>query len=184
MGGRSVARKVLEHIKNSGKYYDVTGNTRGSIAWGIYYDGVLHEISTPYKRIYVRRRTLVKGERDFETGFVARTGDVHYYGYEASEEFLKDYKPSSKGLSVVFVVGTHYAEYIENVRKLNVMTDSVYFVRAAGSGLIKVRSISKAREDYLLKFKYRHEPCYPISYSRSVARGVHADERRFSECFS
>ncbi|WP_154656401.1 hypothetical protein [Bacteroides pyogenes] len=137
MGGRSVARKVLEHIKNSGKYYDVTGNTRGSIAWGIYYDGVLHEISTPYKRIYVRRRTLVKGERDFETGFVARTGDVHYYGYEASEEFLKDYKPSSKGLSVVFVVGTHYAEYIENVRKLNVMTDSVYFVRAAGSGLIK-----------------------------------------------
>nr|DAQ41522.1 MAG TPA: hypothetical protein [Caudoviricetes sp.] len=137
IGARIVAEKILRHIEANGKYYNVTGNTRGSIAWGIYYDGRLQELATPLKRKYVKRRTLVQGEVDKDTSFMAPTGEVHYYGYELSEEFLMEYRPTTKSLAIVFVVGTGYAEYIEDYRHLNVMTDTVTFVRSASTGIIR-----------------------------------------------
>ena len=68
---------------------------------------------------------------------MAPTGEVHYYGYELSEEFLMEYRPTTKSLAIVFVVGTGYAEYIEDYRHLNVMTDTVTFVRSASTGIIR-----------------------------------------------
>ena len=131
----TIAEKVADRIRNDGEYHNVTGNTRGSIAFGIFHDGKLKIADTPYAREYTERRTLIKGER--YNGFKAPTGDRHYYGHDESMKFLKSFTPSvKKGFDIVFVVGTEYAEYVEKVRRLNVMTDSFQFCQVTRDGLI------------------------------------------------
>ncbi len=134
LGCRAVGNKVLQHIEQAGVYRNITGNTRGSIAYGIYKDGVLKDIMFNDPS-YILRSTLKKGER--YNDFVAPTGKTNYYGDRASEKFLQSYKPLSKGISIVFVVGTYYAEYLERKRDLNVLTDSFEFVKSQGQGIIR-----------------------------------------------
>lgn len=131
----SIAERVADRIRQDGKYANVTGNTRGSISFGIFHDGKLKIVDTPYAREYIERRTLVRGEK--YKGFRAPTGKRHYYGNDESVKFLKVFTPSvNKGFEIVFVVGTEYAEYIENVRRLNVMTDTFQFCQVTRDGLI------------------------------------------------
>ncbi|WP_065218456.1 MULTISPECIES: hypothetical protein [Butyricimonas] len=131
----AISERVANRIRHDGRYHNVTGNTRGSIAFGIFYDGNLKIVDTPYAREYIKRRTLIKGER--YKGFKAPTGENHYYGDEESVKFLKSFTPSVKnGFDIVFVVGTEYAEYVEKVRQLNVMTDTFQFCQVTRDGLI------------------------------------------------
>ena len=58
-----IADRVADRIRHDGKYHNVTGNTMGSIAFGIFYDGKLKIVDTPYAREYIERKTLVKGEK-------------------------------------------------------------------------------------------------------------------------
>ena len=140
IGAINIADKICEHIKEAGTYWNVTGNTRGSIAFGVYVNGSLALVDTPYDRMFTRRRTLVGGEYDKETGFRAPKDSnsyVHYYGFQASEEFLHSYNPkNNKGISVVFVVGTHYADYLESVRGHNVLTSTYEAFETSGESAI------------------------------------------------
>ena len=140
MGAKKIASQISNVIRETGTYHNVTGNTRGSIAWGIYYDGKLLTYDTPYDREFTKRRTLVGGEFDKNTKFRAPKDSksyAHYYGFEASIEFLKSYyNPIAKGISIVFVVGTHYAEYLESKKGLIVMSDAYQFVKNSGTNLI------------------------------------------------
>ena len=130
-----IADRVADRIRHDGKYHNVTGNTMGSITFGIFYDGKLKIGDTPYAREYIERKTLVKGEK--YKGFKAPTGERHYYGNDESVKFLKSFTPSvKKGFDIVFVVGTEYAEYIENTRRLNVMTETFQFCQVTRDGLI------------------------------------------------
>lgn len=140
MGAKKIASQISNVIRETGTYHNVTGNTRGSIAWGIYYNGNLLTYDTPYDREFTKRKTMVGGEFDKSTKFKAPKDSksyAHYYGFEASVEFLKSYyNPIAKGISIVFVVGTHYAEYLESRKGLVVMSDAYQFVKNSGTSLI------------------------------------------------
>ena len=46
-------------------------------------------------------------------------------GADSAADFLSSYRPFiKKGFSVVMTTGTEYSEYLENVRNLNVLTDT------------------------------------------------------------
>lgn len=140
IGASKIASKISNVIRETGTYHNITGNTRGSIAWGVYYNGKLLAYDTPYDREFTKRRTLVGGEFDKKSKFKApkdSSSYVHYYGYEASIEFLKSYRNlTTKGISIVFVVGTHYAEYLESRKGHIVMSDAYEFVKNSGTNLV------------------------------------------------
>ena len=133
---RNISSSICEHIRKSGSYADVTGNTRGSIAFGIFINGKLLDVQDPFAMTYTERRTLVKGER--YKRFTAPTGEEHYYGYEESVDFIESYTPSTRdGFQIVFAVGTEYAEYLEKKRRKNVMTQSFFFAKTRGEQLMQ-----------------------------------------------
>lgn len=130
-----IADRIAERLRNDGAYRNITGNTRGSISFGIFYDGKLKVVDTPYDREFIERMTLLKNEvyKDFK----APTGKRRYYGSEESVRFLKSFTPSvKKGFDIVFVIGTDYAEYVERVYGLNVMTETFQFCQVTRDGLI------------------------------------------------
>lgn len=130
-----IAERVSERVRHDGEYFNVTGNTRGSIAFGVFYNGKLQKVETPYAKEFTERKTLIKGES--YKRFKAPTGDKRYHGFEESEKFIRSFIPSvRKGFDIVFVVGTEYAEYVENVRRKNVMTDTFQFCQVTRDGLI------------------------------------------------
>lgn len=131
--------KLTEHIFKNIKAEIVTGNLIGSIAYGIYLNKKLVKSVTPYAHLE-DDKTLKEGEKA-QIGFdeegnpkyyTAPTGRRKYYGHEESLKFLNRYKPSTKSIAIVFVVGVEYAEYREKEEGLNVLGDTVQFVRNSG----------------------------------------------------
>lgn len=109
-------------------FYNLTGNTITSFAYGLYLDGELLKIGL-YDGKNAIRTKLTKGElfegisydgkyRRF-VGIVSTDGD---YGTQTSINFLKSYSVTSK-YGIVFTTGTEYSEYLEKVVNVNVLTD-------------------------------------------------------------
>ena len=125
---------LIDHALKEREYDGFTGNTQTSYACGIYYNGGLMGMAiagdTMRKPVHVKIR---KGERVFlrrpyegkarsVTGRVDVDGQL---GMDSAADFLSSYRPFiKKGFSVVMTTGTEYSEYLENVRNLNVLTDT------------------------------------------------------------
>lgn len=160
IGIRQTAQTILEHIREHGKYFDVTGNTAASISCGIYHGGKLSVIFQPFKK-EAQRVTLVKGEsvevgrdeRNKPKFYTAETGEEHYYGSDRAAQFLAGYKPSRRGWAVVFCTGTEYSTYLEAEKDKNVLTDSAEYVRQAGVSIIGGRLIFSKAEHSLGAFE-------------------------------
>jgi hypothetical protein len=132
---QNISSDICEHIRENGSYRNITGNTRGSIAFGVFINGKLVDVQAPFAKAYTKRKTLIAGEK--YKRFTAPTGDSSYYGYEESINFIEGYTPSTKnGFQIVFAVGTDYAEYVEVSYRKNVMTQSFFFAKMQGKQLI------------------------------------------------
>lgn len=125
------------YLKNmlEGKDYDgFTGNTQTSYTCGLYVDGRLTDaivsgsaINGPI-RLKVEKGKTVFLEHPYEGKPRRVTGKVdvdRLYGKDSALEFLRSYKDvPRKGLAIVATTGTEYSEYLENARKLNVLTET------------------------------------------------------------
>lgn len=125
---------ILEHAIDNREFQGFTGNTQTSYSCGLYKDGSL--IYVYHQREYTRkpiRKKVKKGERTFlgkpyegnKRSVIGRVDVDDKYGSDTAEEFLKSYNVENKnGFSVVVTTGTEYSEYLENVRELNVLTET------------------------------------------------------------
>lgn len=138
MSVNALSMKILKHIQDNAEYFNVTGNTMGSLSCGVYKDGELIYVDQPFSD-KIKEQTLKKGEkRKFGNKvYVAETGDSKYFADDAAVDLLQSIKPSSKGFAVVFCVGTEYATYLENTKKLNVMTDTFNHVASSRVGILQ-----------------------------------------------
>lgn len=113
------------------EYGNLTGNTVTSYAFGIYYDGRLVYFGTNKMKDPVSSK-LKKGEGftgfsydgDYRT-FIATVDTDGGYGKDTSLRFLQGYKPNTRSFAFVVTTGTEYSAYLENVRKVNVLSDSM-----------------------------------------------------------
>lgn len=125
---------LIDHAMKEKEYQGFTGNTQTSYACGIYLNGQLQSVFVSgddmKKPIHIKIR---KGERvylpnPYEGQARSVTGRVDVdgkYGAESAAKFLMSYKPFvKKGFSIAMTTGTEYSEYLENVRNLNVLTDT------------------------------------------------------------
>nr|DAF05833.1 MAG TPA: hypothetical protein [Caudoviricetes sp.]DAS57009.1 MAG TPA: hypothetical protein [Caudoviricetes sp.] len=125
---------LIDHALSEREFDGFTGNTQTSYACGIYYNGGLMGMviagNTMRKPVHIKVR---KGERVYLSkpyegkarsviGKVDVDGEL---GADSAVDFLSSYRPFiKKGFSVVMTTGTEYSEYLENVRNLNVLTDT------------------------------------------------------------
>ena len=135
----NAARAYLQDMVSKKKYQGFTGNTQTSYTCGLYIDGrltyaiVQDTYSRKPVRLKVERGETVYLEHPYEGEARAVTGKVEVdnrYGKDTAFSFLKSYKKTpKKGFAVVVTTGTEYSEYIENVRNLNVMTETWFDVK-------------------------------------------------------
>lgn len=125
---------LIDNALKEREFEGFTGNTQTSYACGIYYNGGLmgmvisgNSMKKPI-RIKVRKgehvhlKTPYEGKSRTVIGRVDVDGNL---GADSASDFLSSYKPFvKKGFSVVMTTGTEYSEYLENVRNLNVLTDT------------------------------------------------------------
>lgn len=125
---------LIDHALKEREYDGFTGNTQTSYACGIYYNGGLMGMviygDTMRRPVHVKIR---KGERVFlrspyegkARSVIGRVDVDGEWGADSAADFLSSYRPFiKKGFSVVMTTGTEYSEYLENVRNLNVLTDT------------------------------------------------------------
>ena len=149
-----IARDLLYDAVQSWSGYDMTGNTINSYACAIYEDGkILHAFSArdvgieenptanysyPGDYIYFwHQRTLNESLSDYAEYENGGMGVVRPYrakryefqnvgrgnGQDDAKQFLNNFK-AGKGLQICIVVGVPYAEYLQNVRKLEVLQET------------------------------------------------------------
>lgn len=124
---------VIDAIFKSG-FQSFTGNTITSFTCGIYVDGSLNYMVASGEDMDAPVHAKVeKGETVYLTNPYegkprAVTGkvDIKYQlsGMETSFKILQSFTPSGKGISIIMTTGTEYSTYIENVYKLNVLSDT------------------------------------------------------------
>ncbi|NDV68597.1 hypothetical protein [Dysgonomonas sp. 25] len=124
--------RMVNHIlPNQTEFRNLTGNTITSLAFGIYYMGNLEIMGFNKHYPPPIRNKLIKGEElfDFEDydGAIRKyyCAKIHTdagYGQNTSMDFLKSYK-STRQFEMVFTTGTEYSVYLENKRKLNVLSE-------------------------------------------------------------
>lgn len=125
---------LIDHALKEREFDGFTGNTQTSYACGIYYNGGIMGMiisgSTMRKPVHIK---VHKGEKislgkPYEGKARTVIGKVDVdgeLGANSAADFLSSYKPFiTKGFSVVMTTGTEYSEYLENVRNLNVLTDT------------------------------------------------------------
>ena len=124
---------VTDALGNSG-FQSFTGNTITSFACGIYIDGSLSYMVASGETMQapvhakVQKGELVFLKNPYEgkpRSVRGRVDIVHDKpGMETSFSILSSMKPSKKGFSVIMTTGTEYSEYLENVHKLNVLSET------------------------------------------------------------
>ena len=134
--------KFLRHAWDAREFQSFTGNTLTSYAFGCYENGVLFDMYVSVEgMIKPLRRKIAYGERSYlsrphegeERAVKGMVDTDDEYGYEESRSFLENYKPDTSGYVLVVTTGTEYSEYMEDIRDLNVLTDTYY---AGKSGLV------------------------------------------------
>lgn len=124
---------VIDAISKSG-FKSFTGNTITSFACGIYVDGELNymiasgeDMDAPV-HAKVQKGELVYLDNPYEGQPRSVRGKVDIIydmtGMETSFRILQGLSPSVKGLSVIMTTGTEYSTYLENVYKLNVLSET------------------------------------------------------------
>lgn len=126
--GRKLVSVILPKEK---EYKNMTGNTVTSYAFGIYQNGKIIYFGTNNLPNPVTNK-LKKGELfsginydgDY-TDFRATIDTDGKYGKDTSYQFLREYRPNTRNFAMVVTTGTEYSSYLENVRHLNVLSDSI-----------------------------------------------------------
>lgn len=128
-----VGYQLIEVAVKEKQFSGFTGNTQTSISVGVYMDGVLKAYQQGLKgqdgpRIRkIQRGKEVYLKNPYEGPPRAVTGKVNTtleYGTESALKFLQGYKTkSSRGVSLVMIVGTEYAEFI-NIGPLGPITSA------------------------------------------------------------
>ena len=126
--------KLIDHALKSKEYQGFTGNTQTSYVCGIYYNGKLlgafvsgDNMQKPVRlKIGKGQRVFLKNPYEGKARSVTGRVDVDKeFGADSAVKFLMSFKPAvRKGFSDVMTTGTEYSEYLENVRNLNVLTDT------------------------------------------------------------
>lgn len=143
---RQAAASLLTDAMSRKEYGDLTGNTLTSYVAGIYDEGVLYSTVTLLDVAYLDHPALEKLSNDsgiveverYDNGYVVIINTHSFintdkrFGVETAKDFLAKYTPPNpKGLSLVITTGTEYSEYIEETRRLNVLTET--FLWAEGT---------------------------------------------------
>lgn len=126
-------KMVTDILPNQADYRNLTGNTFTSYAFGVYYMGKIDTMGFNNKSEPALCNKLMKGDvlMDFEDYdgnwremFIAKINTDGKLGRNTSLQFLQNYR-CLRQYGIVFTTGTEYSEYLENVRKLNVLTKAV-----------------------------------------------------------
>ena len=139
----------------------LTGNLINSIMGGVYLNKFLERICTANKSagIPVATHTYTRigdgGFIDYDSGervdFVKqyRGGELLFQkaerggtGYDSALEFLSSYQPKSSFLEIVICAAAPYADYIQNVRGLDILTTSLMEAKGIFKGnLVYIRKL-------------------------------------------
>ena len=124
---------VEDALSNRG-FLSFTGNTVTSFACGIYVDGELNyivasgETMSPPVHAKVQLGELVYLKNPYEGVARSVKGKVNIVhdmsGMDTSFHILQTLQPSNKGLSIIMTTGTEYSTYLEDVYKLNVLSET------------------------------------------------------------
>jgi len=116
------------------EFQSFTGNTITSFACGIYVDGDLNymvasgeDMDAPvHAKVQKGELVYLANPYEGEARSVRGKVDIRYSisGMETSFEILKGIGSPSKGISIVMTTGTEYSTYLENVYKLNVLSET------------------------------------------------------------
>lgn len=131
----------------------LTGNLITSIAGAVYYNKYLERICTASKSAGIPTATHTYtrigdgGFIDYDSGervdFVKQYEGGEYFfqkaerggtGYDSAMAFLTSYQPKSSFLEIVICAAAPYAEYIQKVRGLDVLTSSLQEARGVFKG--------------------------------------------------
>lgn len=122
---------VSDILPKQKEYKNLTGNTITSYAFGIYYNARLVYFGTNNLKEPVTQK-LRKGELfsgiNYDGDYTDYRGTIETdgkYGEDTSYQFLKEYAPKTRTFAMVVTTGTEYSSYLENVRHLNVLSDSM-----------------------------------------------------------
>lgn len=136
---RQAAINLIVDATSSKEHGDLTGNTITSFTAGVYKDGSLYNVINVMDVTGIDTPTRTKLSNDMGMVTVERYDDRELvtvdtstmvatdkkYGFDTARSFLMGYSPKfSKGWSIVVTTGTEYSEFIEEVRKLNVLTET------------------------------------------------------------
>lgn len=137
--------ELLQDARFTGEYTSFTGNTLTSLAFGVYEDDRLTDIvfvsgvGEPIHAKVQNGQTLwlyfpYEGEPRAVKGRVDITDD---WGYQTSERVLKELRPKG-GNGIVITTGTEYSTFLEQVKDLNVLSDT--FLKAQNESLYEMRN--------------------------------------------
>lgn len=137
---------LLNDAVLSAKYHNLTGNTLTSLAVGIYSDGVLRRIISAVTTNGLKnptRKKLYRGDglgvvmvEDYDNGRIVPVKKYPLietdgeYGLTTSKNFLSSYKPDKKSIGLVMCTGTEYSDFLESVKGLNVLSDTMDYVES------------------------------------------------------
>ena len=129
-----ICYQLIDDAERKRQVDGFTGNTQPSYSWGFYIDGKLAFVISSGDRLRKPIRLKIqKGKtiyltRPYEGKARSVSGAVdvdNLYGQQTSLNFLQSYKGSpKKGYAIVMTTGTEYSVYLENTRKLNVLTET------------------------------------------------------------
>ena len=149
---RELAIGLLIDAMQSKEHGDLTGNTLTSFTAGIYRDGRLFDVINlidvanldhpEYKKL-VKDNVVYTIDRYDGAGVSVVDGDKLIdtdgkFGFEFARSFLESYKPPfNKGWGLVLTTGTEYSEYLEDVRSLNVLTETMMFAGNVFNNIVR-----------------------------------------------
>jgi hypothetical protein len=127
------AEKLLFYTMIGREFTGFTGNTQTSYMCGVYMDGKLVECITqrnwPRPPVHgkIPKGKVVFLEYPYEGYHRAVKGQVHtdtLSGSDTSLEFLRRYRVPKGYFGLVMTTGTEYSELLEQVRNLDVLTNT------------------------------------------------------------
>ena len=140
------AYECIKDTQNQKEFTGFTGQTQTSYMAGVFYNGKLvSTVDNTYTKKPVFRK-IRRGERKYlrhpyegdSRTTIGRVNVNDMSGKETSVAFLRSYKDvPKKGWAVVVTTGTEYSEYIESVRRLNVLTNTAAFADVIFDSVVK-----------------------------------------------
>lgn len=127
------ADRLLIRVATNRQFIGFTGNTQTSYACGVYTNGRLLHVSVQRNwnqspvRMKVRKGKVVYLNNPYE-GFPRAVRGmvdiVENHGLVLSLRQLEQYKAPRRGLAIMMTTGTEYSVYIEDVMRLDVLTNT------------------------------------------------------------